>query len=376
MKTAFKLIFWIFVGAFLGVLLSSIVMALFTDVSYSEFWDNIRSADFVNASLAALVGVGAFILSIVILVPVHEAGHLVCGLLSGYRFVSFRIFNFTFIKVDGRLRVKRFAVAGTGGQCLLAPPDMPVEDIPAAWYNAGGVLFNLIMLIVVAPFLLMDLHPLLVEALAIFCITDLLLILMNGIPLKLGGIGNDAYNMIYMDRNIRSKRAVMVQLSSNALIQEGTRPKDMPEKWFCQEGDVDYKNPLEVSVPLMRASRLIDEMKFEDAYQELDELYRHKADIISLYVNEIACELAFCAMATGRKERAVELLDKKLRKYIDGYCRVMSSKQRVLCAVALYIDGDRDKAQAIYDALYSGREDYLLQGEVKSDLAIMREILG
>ena len=54
----------------------------------------------------------------------------------------------------------------------------------------------------------------------------------------------------------------------------------------------------------------------------------------------------------------------------------MSSKQRVLCAVALYIDGDRDKAQAIYDALYAGREDYLLQGEVKSDLAIMRKILG
>ena len=93
-------------------------------------------------------------------------------------------------------------------------------------------------------------------------------------------------------------------------------------------------------------------------------------------MNEIACELAFCAMATGRQERAVELLDKKLRKYIDDYCRVMSSKQRVLCAVALYIDGDRDKAQAIYDALYAGREDYLLQGEVKSDLAIMRKILG
>jgi len=376
MKNALKLISWIFVGAFIGLLFSSVAIVIFTDISFPEFLANIRTANFVNVLLAALVGVGAFILSIVILVPVHEAGHLVCGLLSGYKFVSFRIFNFTFIKIDGRIRMKRFSVAGTGGQCLLVPPDIPVEDIPAAWYNAGGVMFNLIMLIVVVPFLWMDLHPLLFEALVIFCITDILFILMNGIPLKLGGIGNDAYNMICMDKNYQSKQAVMVQLRSNALIQEGIRPKDMPGIWFSQEGDVNYRNPLEVSIPLMRASRFIDEMKFEDAYHELDELYQNRVDIIRLYVDEIACELAFCAMVTGRNERAEELLDKKLRKYIDAYCKVMSSKQRVLCAVSLYIEGDRGKAKAIYDALYAAREDYLLQGEVKSDLAIMKAMLS
>lgn len=31
---------------------------------------------------------------------VHEAGHLVCGLLSGYKFSSFRILSFTWLKME------------------------------------------------------------------------------------------------------------------------------------------------------------------------------------------------------------------------------------------------------------------------------------
>ena len=94
-----------------------------------------------------------------------------------------------------------------------------------------------------------------------------------------------------------------------------------------------------------------------------------------MYVNEIACELAFCAMVMGDKERAVELLDSKLRKYIDTYSKTMSGKQRLLCAISLYLDNDKAKAAEIYQNLVDSQAGYLLQGEVKSDLAIMKEIL-
>lgn len=100
--------------------------------------------------VAAGFGILIFVLSIAILIPLHEAGHLVCGLLSGYKFVSFRIFNLTFIKSDGKIKIKRYSIAGTGGQCLLTPPDLPIERIPTGWYNFGGVLFNIIAVIAVA----------------------------------------------------------------------------------------------------------------------------------------------------------------------------------------------------------------------------------
>ena len=95
----------------------------------------------VGVSLLAIL---ILLFSIFLQVLLHEGGHLVCGLATGYRFVSFRIFNLTFIRKDGKLCIKRFSLAGTGGQCLLTPPERPLEDIPTTLYNLGGVLANLL----------------------------------------------------------------------------------------------------------------------------------------------------------------------------------------------------------------------------------------
>ena len=63
-------------------------------------------------------------LSWVLQVVIHEAGHLICGLLSGYTFSSFRIGSMMILKENGRFVTKRLKIAGTGGQCLMAPPVM------------------------------------------------------------------------------------------------------------------------------------------------------------------------------------------------------------------------------------------------------------
>lgn len=375
MKTLLKILGGLLIGIVAGLVIAAVMIVLFTDQTFSEFIENMQSTAGTEILLSAAVAMVSFLISVVILIPVHEGGHLVCGLLTGYKFVSFRIFNLTFIKVNNRLKVKKFSVAGTGGQCLLLPPDMETAKVPAAWYNAGGVLANIIVLLLVLPLFTLNMHPFLIEAICIFCITDAILILANGIPMKLGGISNDGYNCIFINRNLQSKQAMLCQLRSNALIQEGVRPKDMPREWFEYNAPIDYTNPLEVSIPLMHASRLVDEMRFDQAKAEFEELYNHKTDIIGLYVNEIACELAFCAIVMGDKERAVELLDSKLRKYIDTYSKTMSGKQRLLCAISLYVDNDKAKAVEIYQNLVDSQDGYLLQGEVKSDLAIMKEIL-
>ncbi len=375
-ERALKLFLGLVGGMLLGIVIAGVGLAVFEGISFSEFFGKLASADMLTVGLAALAGIAAFVLAIVVLVPLHEAGHLVCGLLTGYRFVSFRIFNLTVIRTGGRLRVKRFAVAGTGGQCLLSPPDRPVDEIPVVWYNLGGLLANLLVLAVLLPLLALDLHPLLREGLVIFALTDAVILLTNGIPMQLGGIGNDAYNLILLRRSPLSRRALVVQLRSNEMIQEGIRPKDMPDVWFDVPDTVDYANALEVALPLMAASRLIDMQRNAEALDAFERLYSHRNEIMKLYVNEIACELAYLRLLAGHTAEAEALLDPQLRKYIDTYSRVMSSKQRILCAIALYIENDRAKAEDIYRSLDNHKNDYLLQGEVKSDLALMHAMLN
>ena len=375
MKTILKLIFWLLIGGLIGMLIGGLIVVVFTDTTWTEYIRKYYTIDLSEGVCVFLVAFAAMIVSFLILVPIHELGHLVCGLLTGYRFVSFRIFNYTILKEDGRFRIKKFAVAGTGGQCLLSPPDLPLEKIPTGWYNFGGVMANIIVLAIALPFFMLSLNPFVAEALGVFVATDAIMILLNGIPMMAGGVGNDGYNMKLLKKNLRSKQGIVNQLRANALIQSGVRPKDMPEEYFECPTDIDYRNALEVSIPLMYSSRLVDEMKYDEALKCLESLYSHKEEIMPLYVKEIACELAFLYLRTGNIGKAAALLDKDLRKYVETYRKTMSSKERLLCAVALYLDNDEAKAREIHDKLKERQGEYLLQGEVCSDLALMEDML-
>lgn len=377
MKQILRMIAGLLIGVVIGLVGAAVIVVLFMDVSLEEYLQKLSSIAWGEMMLAMLVGVISFLVATFLHIIIHEGGHLVCGLLTGYRFVSFRVFNWTFIRESGKLRIKHFSVAGTGGQCLMAPPNKPLDEIPVTWYNLGGVLANLVCVGAAFLFLQLTDNPFVEIFLIIFIIFGLFLILMNGIPMTIGGVSNDANNVILLRKDMTSKRALMIQLEGNALVQQGVRPCDMPSEWFLiDEAYADYKNPLLVNIRLMAASRLLDEEKWEEAYVALTGIYEHKADIMGLYVKEVACELLFSAMVTGRTEQASSLYaDNELKNYIQQFKGVMSSKQRILCAVALYLENDSAKAQSICETLQQQQHHYLMQGEVKSDLSIMNAIL-
>lgn len=374
LKTALKLLAGLFIGITAGFLIAFLIVVLFTDTDAATFASNMTEINVSEGLLSGGVGLVSAIVAAFILIILHEAGHLVFGLLSGYRFVSFRVFNLTFIRINGKIRVKRFAIAGTGGQCLLTPPDLPLNKIPVTMYNLGGIVFNIAALVLVTPLLWCDLHPLMLEAVVIFILVDVIIIITNGIPMRMGGISNDALNALSLRHDEKAKRGLVGMLRSNALIQEGVRPKDMPDELFEIHGEVNYKNPLEVAIPMMEASRLIDEMRWKEAYDKFSSLSAHSDEIIKLYVKEIQCEVVFTSLVTGRIEEAAGIYP-KIRQYVQAYRKVSSGKERVLCAMALIHDHDREKAEAIYEGVLKRKEQYLLQGELKSDLAVMKEML-
>ena len=121
MKSALKLLVFFGIGCLIGIVLVCAGIVSFTDMTWNELVQKLAKIEalevvgiFAGSIVCTLV---AFILQIVL----HEGGHLLFGLLSGYRFVSFRIFNWTLIRQEGKFRLKRFGIAGTGGQCLMLP---------------------------------------------------------------------------------------------------------------------------------------------------------------------------------------------------------------------------------------------------------------
>jgi len=377
MKTILKLLGGFLIGTAIGLTGAYIILYFTKDMSLSVYLEK-----FTKISLLEMFGVPMLSLlfltfSIFLQIILHEGGHLVCGLLTGYRFVSFRILNQTLIRQDGRLRIKRFNIGGTGGQCLLVPPERPIEEIPYKLYNAGGVLANLLTaLLAILPLIFVDGMPkLLVLFLSMFAFAGICLGLLNGIPMRMNGIGNDADNMLLLKKNRQSKRALVMQLRINAQVQAGVRPCEMPATWFDWEEEIDYKDALQVNYRQMCIGYRIDKGEWEASYHALEAMAAHKDEIIGLLCNEILCELLFLAFVTGRSERAEELYTPQLLAHIKQYQKVMSSKQRLLCVLALYREKDPARAKEIYETLCRQQEKYLMQGEVRSDIALMKSVL-
>ena len=86
-----------------------------------------------------------FIVGYFLQIIIHEAGHLIFGLLSGYHFLSFRVGSITLVHLNGTWKWKRFSIQGTGGQFLMIPPENREKVCPYRIYIVGGVISNLIV---------------------------------------------------------------------------------------------------------------------------------------------------------------------------------------------------------------------------------------
>ena len=371
MKGLIKLVGVFLLGIAVGCVGIWLVIWLFSDKSMAEIMEKAQSRDILTILRDMVVNLVLIFITLYMQILLHEGGHWLFGRLSGYRLVSFRILQFTIIREGTKLRIKCFDIAGTGGQCLLSPPDRPAEDVPVFWYNAGGVLMNL-MTGAVAFALWMQYGGNLWLFLALF---GLFFALANGIPMKISGIGNDGYNQLLLRRNPQSRVALIMGLRINAHIQAGSRPKELPAAWFMDKEPTDYTDTLQVGYWFMTLSRLQDNREWDAAYTLLTRALAHRQEIIGIYVKEMDAELLYTALILGRIEEATRICTDELKQYLQQYSKYSSAKQRQLAGIALYIEKDRNKARSIYEEVLAKQPEYLMQGEVRMDIALIHDML-
>lgn len=241
--------------------------------------------------VAALV---FFYITIVLQTIIHEAGHLVFGLLTGYKFLSFRIFSFILVKKDGKIVRKKLKVAGIPGQCLLAPPEWNENGkYPYVWYNLGGGLLNIITSLLAV--LLFFLHIPCVSWMAgFFIFTGVLLGLTNVIPMTMG-IPNDGKNCLLCAKSKGNRRAFYLQLKMNAMMSDGLSVTDMPEEFFETKDD-EPVNALTCYVRLMKFYRYLLLGEEVAAKSCLETMEAQSAKLPIAFVNSIDVERIFCLL--------------------------------------------------------------------------------
>lgn len=341
-----------------------------------ESIDKIKMAKAVLIAFAALV-VGVFTNAIL-----HEAGHLVGGLLTGYKFLSFRIFNLTLQKEADGWCWKKFSLMGTLGQCLMCPPHTP--DVPYFWYNVGGVMVNLIICVISGTMLYafdLTMMPF------VFCVmllaTGIWFLLMNAIPMTPGGVPNDGKNILILWRHPAQRKHFHNMLAVAAEQSRGKRVCEMSEEWFESTPVTKDSTVMEMSARNLHYARLMDEMRFDEAREVAEELMSLGASLPQLFQMEVAGDLLLLELATLNRINTVnDLWNKKfgvgnmtLQKYIMTYRKYLPMKCAILFAYELINNQSPETAQEYYNEVESNIHTFTQPGEARTAIAIMDEVL-
>ena len=340
-------------GAFFGAMLTKSDLSVLGDSEVLSF------------AVFVLIFFAAFFMQIII----HEAGHLVFGLMTGYRFSSFRIGSLMLVKTDGAMRLKRLSLAGTGGQCLLAPPDMVNDRMPYVLYNFGGAVMNLLSAALFAVLAGVCSSAAAVVFSALSC-AGVLVGLTNGIPLSLGTVNNDGHNALSLGKSQAALRAFYVQMKVNELQADGLRLRDMPNELFRMP-DAELENSMVAALAVLHENRLMDEHRFSDATALIDRLSQSAAGITGLHWGLMRCDEITCALLAGEEyEQHLTKVQQKFMKQMKGYITVI----RTQYAIALLGKKDPGAAEVLRLAFERAAKSYPYAADIASEREIMQLI--
>lgn len=302
---------------------------------------------------------------------VHEGGHLIFGLMTGYGFVSFRIGSLMLQRMDGKLRLMRFSLAGTGGQCLMSPPGQMGEDLPVMLYNFGGALMNLAA---AALCLLLNLacadQPFLSMFLLMNAAFGLVDAVANGVPMK-GLVNNDGHNALSLRKDPAARRSLWIQLKVNALQAQGVSIADMPEEWFVLPSDEALANSMIAPLGPFCSDRLMAQRRFADAALLQDKLLSGDNGVAPVHRALMTCDRIFCELIGENDAEVLSSLNtKKYRKTIAAL-KSLPSAMRTAYAQALLTDGDEAKAAKLLARFDKRAKSYPYPADIAHERALM-----
>ena len=327
-----------------------------------------------------LMSVGILLLGFYVMlylqIVVHEAGHLVFGLLTGYRFSLFRIGSMTFLRdpVSGKIRVKRMQLAGTGGQCLLVPPQPVDGKIPFALYHLGGSLMNLIASAVFfALYQICRPIPTLSLIMLVGVIVGIAFAIMNGIPMRLGAIDNDGYNLYAQTKSQAAMEAMRIQLLIAEASARGVRLRDMPGEWFVIPDGASLENSMVAVISVFACNRLMDEGKYDEAEEAIRSLCAAKTGMVGVHRSLLICDRLTCLLLRGDTAAAEQCLTKQLLSFM----KAMKNNPTILrCqyAVARLLKQDDGEAQAVMKRFELCAKTHPFVSDIESEREIIAAI--
>ena len=336
----------------------------------SEYTDTISVGKYLMIFALTLVFMYAAILLQII---IHESGHLVFGLLSGYGFRSFRIGNLILLKEENGVKLRRIHIAGTAGQCIMSPPDMKDGKIPYVLYNLGGSFMNLISSAVFG-LLCFAFSGIIYLSLfmKILFIVGIFFAAMNGIPMHAGPVDNDGCNTLSIGRSAEAMRSFWIQMKVSDSTALGNRLSAMPEQWFTMPSESGLKNSMIATIAVFRENRLMDMHNFEEALALIELLEAEDTAVAGLYRALLTCDRMYCMLIlnTDNAADAVMRLQTKEQLTFMNQMKSFPTVVRTEYLLALF-RGNTERAEHFRCEFEKCARKYPYAADIESERELM-----
>lgn len=231
-------------------------------------------------------------------VSAHEAGHFAFGLLSGYRFVSYRLFDWIIYKQKDKLKFGKMSIAGTLGQCIMDPR----APEPFVLYHLGGIIFN--SLYAMICFLVDD------SFFIGMALINTFMVISNLFPMP----GNDGANVWALLKNPKNRQYLYHQMKVVSLQSQNVALRDMPDYFFYYDED-DLETTFGNTTAVMKENYAMDCGKIKQAKELALKLYHHsKTHPIYRYL--LSCDLIYFNLIENQPDANTPYLTKDFKRFL------------------------------------------------------------
>ncbi len=241
----------------------------------------------------------------------HETGHLICGLISGYDFVYYKVFGFMWIKSNSKIKFRSSFGYGTAGACAMTPPKPTDNKIPYKLFLTGGIIANLLLsyIFFCMSFLALD-TPLLNFILKLNAITGIYLAVTNGLPLQINGRYNDGYRARSISKSPKSSIALYNISKIEEMLVIGARLKDIPHNLFYYPPNEELKNNEVATMGYLCCSYLIDKQDFKNAKIYIKNFLSADTGASEFEKNLLICNLIYCEIIDSKDNSTEDFFTK------------------------------------------------------------------
>lgn len=362
-----------------------VLIAVLTSIVGLSFWAGLFLARYESRMVAGPWGFFTFVmfallfwLFFLLQIIIHELGHLIFGLISGYSFISLRILSFVLIKDKSGYRIKRFNQPGTLGQSIMKPPKIQDGYFPFLLYNLGGSLLNLMLSIpfFLALVLIEDIGYPQNFLMLLFGAMGILIALLNISPLSPRGLATDGLNVLAMVRAPGARRSFYNQLLIQGHLCQGVRPRDFELEGLLVDQELAGARSVDFTMTYFDHQQRLDSLDFEGARRSLERLDPYLEELLKSYRLEVRMAKIFLELVSGGDRELInELYDQDLKDYINAASHSLSSMRFNMAYQALYLE-DREGALKTYERVLTMSQAHPLEGEAQMELDLAGYIKG